>query len=241
MDGFVDLHCHMLCNTDDGASSEEEMYEMLDMAYEDGTRHICLTPHADPMSETQRARADDAFAKLSLYAKKYPDMKLYRGNELFFSHDAIAALKAGAFFTMNGTRYVLVEFMPNVSRFDMAFALRQLTGAGYFPLVAHVERYVCLYRHIDFMFELAENDGVCFQVNASSLLGKWGLRAKRFAWKAVKSGVVVAIASDAHSVTHRKPQLRRAFTAVEKEMGQEAALQLFRGLPLAVLRGENLA
>ena len=45
---FFDLHTHLLCGVDDGARSPEEMYAMLDMAYEDGTRAMCLTPHFSP-------------------------------------------------------------------------------------------------------------------------------------------------------------------------------------------------
>lgn len=43
--GFVDIHCHSLAGVDDGAQSIEEMYKMLDIAYEDGIRTICFTPH----------------------------------------------------------------------------------------------------------------------------------------------------------------------------------------------------
>ena len=45
---FFDLHSHMLCGVDDGAKTVEEMFSMLEMAYEDGIRAICLTPHYSP-------------------------------------------------------------------------------------------------------------------------------------------------------------------------------------------------
>lgn len=241
MNEFVDLHCHMLFDTDDGAVTEQEMYDMLDMAYDDGIRHICLTPHVKPFADGENERyADDAFAKLNVYAKKYADMKLYRGNELFYSHNALDALASGKCLSLNGSRYVLVEFLPNVNFYDFSFALHQLSGGGYLPLVAHAERYACLHKRLALLPELSEKYGVCFQVNCSSLLGDWGFRAKRFAWKALKSGVVAVVASDAHGSVHRKPLMSRSYRLVEKECGHEMARMLFYECPLAILEGKNL-
>ena len=88
---------------------------------------------------------------------------------------------------------------------------------------------------------MAKNDGIYFQINGNSLMGKWGFSAKRFAWKAIKSGVVVAVASDGHSTERRTPCLRKAFATVEKKAGTKTAEQLFYHLPLAILKGQRLA
>ena len=45
---FSDMHIHALYNCDDGPKSLEHMYKMIDAAYDDGTRYICLTPHYNP-------------------------------------------------------------------------------------------------------------------------------------------------------------------------------------------------
>lgn len=241
MNGFVDLHCHMLCGVDDGAADEQEMFAMLDLAYKDGTRHICLTPHANSYFAKQEGGSEDeAFAKLEAYAEKYSDLTLYRGNELFFSHGVLPALKDSRYRSMNGTRYVLVEFAPDISFYDFSFGLHQLAGAGYIPLVAHVERYSALYKRQKQLLGLVEDTGAALQVNASSLFGKWGFFAKRFAWKLVRCGAVAAISSDGHGAEHRPPMLSRAYHAVEKSMGKEAAQELFYGMPLAILKGYTL-
>jgi len=241
MNGFVDLHCHMLYGIDDGASDEQEMYAMLDIAYQDGTRHICLTPHANSYFVRQAGESgDDAFAKLTEYAKQYHDLTLYRGNELFFSHGALPALREGVYRSMNGTRYVLVEFAPDISFYDFSFGLHQLTGAGYIPLVAHVERYACLYKRPKELLALAEDTGAVLQVNASSLFGKWGFFAKRFAWKMLRCGAVAAVSSDGHGAEQRPPVLKKAYLAVEKDLGREAAEELFYYMPLAILQGQTL-
>ena len=70
---FYDIHSHILAKVDDGAETFEMSCQMLDMAYEEGIRHLCVTPHYN------RHNADDAerpkkvmraFRALELYAKK---------------------------------------------------------------------------------------------------------------------------------------------------------------------------
>ena len=42
---FYDIHSHILAKVDDGAETFEMSCRMLDMAYEEGIRHLCVTPH----------------------------------------------------------------------------------------------------------------------------------------------------------------------------------------------------
>ena len=51
---FYDIHSHILAKVDDGAETFEMSCQMLDMAYEEGIRHLCVTPHYN------RHNADDA-------------------------------------------------------------------------------------------------------------------------------------------------------------------------------------
>ena len=45
---FTDIHCHMLPGADDGSKSREESLEMLKIAYQEGIRRVCVTPHYQP-------------------------------------------------------------------------------------------------------------------------------------------------------------------------------------------------
>ena len=74
MASYFDLHSHLLFGVDDGAKTKEEMFAMLDMAYADGTRAICLTPHFSPylFGDTYESSQD----KIAYYfeqSKKYLD------------------------------------------------------------------------------------------------------------------------------------------------------------------------
>ena len=48
MEGFIDMHCHILPGVDDGAKDIKETKEMLRIAYEEGIRCIIATPHHHP-------------------------------------------------------------------------------------------------------------------------------------------------------------------------------------------------
>ena len=44
MEGFIDIHSHILPGLDDGAKSPEETQRMLQLAYQEGIRAIIATP-----------------------------------------------------------------------------------------------------------------------------------------------------------------------------------------------------
>ena len=69
---FADIHNHTLAAVDDGAKSEQMMYRMLDAAYADGTRILCLTPHFHPgFFGDNRNASEDSFQKLQSYAAQH--------------------------------------------------------------------------------------------------------------------------------------------------------------------------
>ncbi|MBR5615225.1 MAG: hypothetical protein IKW66_00240 [Clostridia bacterium] len=208
MSQFFDLHSHMLCGVDDGAKTPDEMYAMLEMAYEDGTRALCLTPHYSPylFGDTFEKSAK-SFALLKAYvAKNHPDMKLFLGHELGYHHSCLDALDAGRCRTVSGSRYVLVDFPESVEFFEIQAAMDQLQRTGYFPILAHTERYRCLFKNFRWIEEFYERGGI-IQINASSGLGSWGGHCKKQWKKLLKAGLVHVISTDGHNLTSRPPKM----------------------------------
>lgn len=207
MGKFFDLHSHILCRVDDGATSEEEMYQMLDRSYADGVRGLCLTPHFSPaMFGDTRENSEKAYALLSAYAKeKYPDLELYIGNELGYYDGCQRALEAGICRTMAGSRYVLVDFPEMVEFITLRSGVGLLQRSGHKVILAHAERYRCLYHHFDWIREFANAGGVV-QLNASSVEGAWGIGAKRQWKRLMREGIAHIISTDAHNLTTRPPE-----------------------------------
>ena len=224
---FFDLHCHMLCGVDDGAKSPEEMYSMLEMAYEDGIRAICLTPHYSPylFGDTSQ-KSEKAFALLKEYvSKSHPDMRIFLGHELGYFHGCLEALDAGKCRTVNGSRYVLMDFPEQVDFFELRGAVDQLQRAGYFVILAHTERYRCLFKEFGWIEDFVDGGGIV-QLNASSCTGAWGKGAAKQWKKLIKKGVAHIVSTDGHNTEKRLPLMSVCMPFLQKHCspGQLRAL-----------------
>lgn len=83
---------------------------------------------------------------------------------MYYSDGIIEALDQGIALTMNGTKYVLVEFPVYVEFPYIQKAVQRLLYAGYIPIIAHVERYERIRKrtHIEELVDM----GAYIQVNA---------------------------------------------------------------------------
>ncbi len=233
MEGFVDLHAHILFGTDDGAKNIDMMRAMLDAAYQSGTRVLCATPHYHPgiFGETGEP-AEKAFAALCEHAARYPDMTLVLGNELRYFTGCVSWLVSGACRTLGDTTCVLVDFLSNESEFRIMRGLKDLLSAGYRPVLAHVERYQHLSARA--IGELVD-DGVLLTLDADSLFGADGFTTKRRAYRLLRHGAIFAVASDMHDVKDRHPSLAQGYQVVCKKFGKEYADELFISNPYKIL------
>ena len=206
MSFFFDLHSHMLFGTDDGAKNAEVMYSMLDAAYDDGIRAICLTPHYSPylFGDTSES-AKDAFVILTEYVNdKYADLQLYLANELGYYNGCIESLNTGSCRTLGGGRFVLVDFPHSVTFFELKTAMETLFRSGYMPVLAHTERYHCLRTEFDWIEEFVDRGGK-IQINVSSVCGKNGLFEKAQCKRLLSKGLAHVVSTDAHNLTTRPP------------------------------------
>lgn len=237
---FADLHIHLLCGADDGAEDEEQMQTMLDAAYSDGTRTICATPHFHPgYFGNNIEAADAAFEKLRQYAAKYSDMKLYLGNELRYSPNCFEWLSSGACKTLNGTRYILVDFAENEDADYIVESVLKLINAGYVPVLAHAERYEKFKRDMREIKKLQEC-GCLIQVDAQSPFGGWGRGARKRSRKLIEHYFADVIASDAHSIDERPPRMSPCYDYVADKCGEKYANIIFFENPLNILNNSDL-
>lgn len=237
---FADLHIHLLYGVDDGAEDESTMQKMLDAAYAGGTRVICATPHFHPgFFGDNREAADIAFTKLLQYAKKYSDLKLFFGNELRYSQSCLDWLNSEACKTLNGGRCVLLDFAENADAELIVTSALKLLNAGYAPILAHAERYEKFHRDMREICRL-HDCGALIQIDGQSPFGGWGRGSKKRSRKIIKNCLADIIASDAHNVSDRPPQLDRCYGYVRNKCGEEYAEQIFWKNPMAVLSNSNI-
>ena len=236
---FFDLHTHLLCGVDDGAQTEEEMLALVDLAYADGTRAICLTPHFSPyLFGDTSARSAEVFERLrELVAPRYPDLELYLGHELGYHASCVQALRGGSCRTLNNSRYLLVDFPAEVDFFEIRSAMEQLRGIGYRVVLAHPERYACLAHRFDWVEEFI-SDGGLIQLNALSCTGIAGGSAKKLWKKFVKNHLVHVISSDGHNLTTRQPKISVCLPYLQKYCSPEEIDDLTFGNASRIVRNE---
>ncbi len=224
---FADIHIHVLCGVDDGVKTEADMYAMVDAAYADGTRVMCATPHFHLGyfgDNVQKSVA--AFDKLSAYvSQKYPKMRLYLGNELRYSRDCVSWLDSGQCRTLNGSRFLLVDFSEWEEEREIVRGLEKLLNAGYLPVLAHAERYQNFGRDKAALHDFRAN-GVLLQIDAQSLTGGFGLNTRHRSRRLLADRLADVISSDAHNLSERPPGMSNCFAYIAKRYGEDYARAL---------------
>ena len=237
MDRLVDTHCHILPEVDDGARSMEETRQMLQEAYEDGIRYIIATPHHHPRRGRKSPKQLRRQLKLvrEEAAQISDELRIYLGTEIYFGQDIPERLREELILTMNRTKYVLVEFSPGDPFDYICQGIQQIQMKGYEVILAHIERYQCMYKNIENVEHL-KHMGVRIQVNADSITGEGGWKAKRFVRRLIDERLVFCVGTDAHDPKRRPPRMKKAAEYVEKKCGEDYARRIFFSNPRIMLR-----
>lgn len=218
-DRMIDMHTHILYGIDDGASDFMLAMDLLAEEWRQGVQKIVLTPHYGPkFGCPSKDFIEERFQRLCERAyRKYPDMKLYLGNEIYYYKDLFQDLQIGKILTINHTRYVLIEFSFKENYSTIKYAIEELVYAGYIPIIAHVERYQAVFGKYDDIQELVDV-GAYIQVNAESFLGGIFSKKTSFVKKLLKRNLVHFVASDCHDLIDRKPNLKEGRRIIERQV-----------------------
>lgn len=227
-EGFIDMHCHILPEVDDGAKDFAESKAMLKMAYKEGIRCIIATPHYHPYrGRASRDEIRRQAKRLRAEAHKIdPGFHIFLGNEIYYGQDVVRRLKEERIMSMNRREYVLVEFPTSQSYQYIRQGIQQLQFAGYKVILAHIERYQCITDDITLAEELYDM-GEYIQVNAASITGGAGRKIRKFIEALLDEELVYCVGTDAHDKKHRPPKMKKAAAYVEKKCGEEYMRQIF--------------
>ena len=232
---FVDIHTHILFNIDDGSESLAMSLDMLDAAYRSGTRAVFFTPHCAE-SQFDFSKANSAILELEPHIKsKYENLLIYGGCEVMYNTLTAEGVLNQKIPTLANSQYILVEFDPLIFFSDILDAVRNLTINGFFPIIAHAERYGSL--NPNTVSELVDT-GAYIQINAGSVLGKNGTFFKKLCLNLLKAGLVHFIASDCHDLQERPPMLDECAKFIEKKYGTDGAERLFYKNALKIINND---
>ena len=204
MTGYWDIHNHILPGVDDGSGCMRETMEMLEEEYRQGVRHIVFTPHyRRDMFAIPREEIQTVYARVcEMAADRFPEMEFYLGCEYYIHSDAsVERLRGNPKYYMAGSRTVLMEFAYEASYAWIMQTVSEVRQMGLQPVVAHAERYECLYKGRDRVAEL-KTQGAYIQINCESILGKCGRKAKHFCMKLLKEDQIDLMASTRYRVSY---------------------------------------
>ena len=239
---MIDIHHHLLPGLDDGARDLDISLAMVEMAIADGITHIACTPHASHSYYFDPEHNATVFAELQdAVSSRFGDqMTLGLGCDFHLMFDNIEdAQRHPTRYTINGHNYLLAEFPDSAIAPNTAQTFYQLSLSGMTPIITHPERNPILARQPERMADWLQA-GALIQVTASSLTGRFGPQAERAAHWLLDHQWVHFLATDAHNIQSRPPQLRPAFNRVAELYDLATAERLCIANPRAAFYGEEL-
>lgn len=241
MRGIIDVHNHILPGVDDGARNIKEAADMCALAIEEGIKTIVVTPHYHLGRQAAgNDRRDNALQQLEEEIEiRGLKLEIYRGNEIYYSAQAVEDLHVGKARTMGSSQYVLTEFSPGAEYSYIRMGLNHLIQEGYRPIIAHVERYKEVVCEKSRIYELMEL-GSYFQINASGIMGMSGRKIKAFCNEMLGEELAHFVATDAHDLNSRAPRIGKCADFIIKKYGAAYAKRLFIDNPQKMLWDEYL-
>ena len=236
---MIDLHCHILPGVDDGAPDLATSLDMARAFVADGVTTVAATPHILPgLYHNSGPQIRQAIASLqqSLLDEAVP-LRIVAGADNHVVQNFVGGLRSGHLLSLADSRYVLVEPPHHVMPVRLDEMFFDLTVAGFVPILTHPERLTWIKGHYDVIQKLAAA-GVWMQITAGSLIGAFGRGPKYWAERMMDDGIVHILATDAHDVSRRPPNLSQGREAAIKRVGAEAAEHLVLTRPQGIL--ENL-
>ena len=214
---MIDLHCHIIYDTDDGAKTLEESINIIKEAVDAGFTKICCTPHylAPQYTKTKNENLE----KIKIIQKKLLEqnieIEIFLGNEIYITENIYELIESGKASRIGDTDFILIEFPMNFKSSIMEIEIDDLISRGYKIILAHPERYVYVQKDIEFLNEYIER-GVYLQGNYESLLGKYGNKAKKTLIKLLKRQKISILSTDNHKESSTYSKMYKILKILKK-------------------------
>ncbi len=236
---MIDLHCHYLPGVDDGPADAEEALMLVRAAVANGITAAALTPHIHPRRyPNTKTRLLHTFVRFQELVKKNDiPIRLFLSGEVRVSAESLALIEQDEvpfLGEVDGYKIVLLEFPHETIPVGSEQFVNKLLRMKIRPLIAHPERN----KHVmsdpqrirDFV-----NMGCWLQLTAGSLTGAFGKPAKKIATKLLEEELAWIIATDAHNLEHRAPDLASGRHAAAEIVGDRMAQRMVEFRPSRIL------
>ncbi|PCJ49799.1 MAG: capsular biosynthesis protein [Gammaproteobacteria bacterium] len=235
---MFDLHCHFLPGIDDGAKDISESLDLACYAVKSGITHAILTPHIHQgRFHNDRLSIYESFKvfQQALLDNQIP-LKVGFAAEVRIDHEIIDWVEQGIIPFLGRKQeqdVMLLELPHSHIPAGTENMVKWLLSKNIVPIIAHPERNKEIMKEPRKILPLY-NLGCLFQLTAGAVAGNFGDVSRSTAEDLLKNGLVHILASDAHNLKHRPPELEPGRIAAEKIIGESASWDLVISNPRTI-------
>ena len=202
LNGFVDIHNHILPGIDDGAKNVQDSIQIIKAFEEIGVTEFICTPHImenyypnDPTS----IHTSLALLQNELKMQGMESIKISAAAEHMIDAGFEKLMDTGKMMPL-AENYILIEMSYLQPSINFDEALIRIKEKGLFPILAHPERYVYLHNRPN-EYKRLKKKGLFFQTNILSFSDYYGKEVKNVALKLLSENLIDFIASDVHKTS----------------------------------------
>jgi protein-tyrosine phosphatase len=228
---LIDIHSHLLFGIDDGAKNMAEALSLLRLAANDGIERLVLTPHLHfgRFNNTQESIYDQFLVLRQAASDEAITIQLAVAAEVRFDSAILSLLvskQLPMYGKFEGQRYFLLELPHSHIPMGCIELITYLKKQNITPVIAHPERNRDLLAAPEKIYQLARL-GCWFQLTAGAITGHFGENCQNLSLLYLEQGFAHVVASDAHNIKRRPPNLSEARVKVVNLLGEAKAQELF--------------
>ncbi|UPK49057.1 tyrosine protein phosphatase [Bacillus sp. H8-1] len=220
---MIDLHCHILPETDDGAIDYLTSINMAKKAVSEGISAIVATPHHK--NGRYLNEKIDIIEKVNhlneVLDKEKISLKVLPGQEVRLYGELMEDYRKGEILTVNNVdKYLLLEFPTNHIPYYADQLLFDVQAQGVIPIIVHPERNKKLIENPDILYDFI-NKGCLAQLTTGSITGDFGKKILNFSHELIHANLIHFLSSDAHNLHSRSFNMQEALSVIERKHGQD--------------------
>lgn len=208
LEGFVDIHNHILPGIDDGAKTVENSISLIKEFSKFGVTKFIATPHIMNNyypNTPETINGSFQLLKDELLKRDLRYVSLEVSAEHMIDDNFESILEEGKVMPIRKA-YLLVEMSYLQASINFDEAVEKVAKNRYFPILAHPERYMYLHNNFSKYYKY-KKDGILFQMNLLSLSDFYGKEVQKKAIKLLENELFDFVATDVHNM-HQMEKLK---------------------------------
>lgn len=201
LEGFIDMHNHILPGIDDGAQSADESIQLIKEFSEFGVQNFIATPHImhnyyDNTPETIQISL--SILQEELHKNDLSDVVITAAAEHMIDSNFETILADKKVMPMQKDHLLIeMSYLQRPINFDESIIA--IAQNRFFPILAHPERYNFLHGKTRKYGEFKQQ-GIYFQLNMLSLGEFYNREVQKIAFKLLEEDMIDFIGSDVHNL-----------------------------------------